>query len=101
MACKFGKLKNPIGRRKCKAKKKGSRRTRRRAAASTSRASGSCCPVVHLKCSMGSDFKKRCTVKVGNRKASRKMSSGKAGAMVARIVQAQKKARCLPMVKSR
>lgn len=61
----------------------------------------SCCPVISIRCKAGAPgAAKQCTVRVAGSKV-RRMDSNKAGALVARLVRAQKKRRCAPVVRSR
>lgn len=79
-----------------KRRKKSRKSYRRRAR----RGGGSkCCPVIRVRCKAGAPGKpKMCTISVGGSRA-RKMNSAAAGRFIGKLVRAQQKRRCRPLVK--
>lgn len=79
---------------------KARRTSSRRRSSSRRRAKkvSQCCPVITVKCKARAGKSKICTVRVGGHRA-RKMPSSSAGVFIGKIVRAQKKRRCVPLVK--
>lgn len=76
-------------------KKSSARKARRRSASSGSR----CCPVIQVRCKATSPGQpKMCSVRVGGGRV-KKVNSVKAGRLIGKLVRAQQKRRCRPVVK--
>lgn len=87
--CKYGKLKNPIGRRRCKKKPKGASALARK---------GKQCKKIALACrTVRPGLPKICTVKITG-EPDRLMSSTKAGPFVSKVYNALKRRGCHPKV---
>ena len=89
--CKYGKLKNPRGRRKCrKQPRKGGKRVARR--------SGKQCKNIQLSCrTVRPGLPKICKVRVTG-EPERTMTSTKAGAFVGKLYKALRRRGCKPVI---